>query len=426
MSQPSLPGRISRRRFLAGLATAAVLPILSACQPQVVETERVQVVERDVPVDRIVTQIVRQEVEKIVTVEVERQVQVEKVVTVEVEKPVEVEKIVIVEVEKPVELVVTQVVVKEKVKEKVILEGIPGIVDPTNTTWPREVEGLNGLVSIGAKPARIHTVSLGHDEVTYALVPAERVVAVGKYTQLPEYSNVANLAQKVVGIGRDPEQIVAQSPDIVIASPFTKRDLIQALENAGIVVVQTQLHNDPAGRIQDILLMGYVFGEEERALTLAAEVRSRHRDLLDSVRGKPIEVRPRVLALTSFSDKLYVAGIGSTEGNIIETAGGVNVAAEAGIERNTTTSLEGVVAMSPEVIIITQPADGANEFKQQILGTDALAEVPAIKDGRVYPVDPKLFTTLSFWNIRGAEELAKILWPDDLGDRKYGPFSFPQ
>ena len=167
--------------------------------------------------------------------------------------------------------------------------------------------------------------------------------------------------------------------------------------------------------------MGYLFGEEERALALAAEVRSRHRDLLDFVRGKPIEVRPRVLALTSFSDKLYVAGIGSTEGNIIETAGGVNVAAEAGIERNTTTSLEGVVAMGPEVIIITQPADGANEFRKQLLGTEALAEVPAIKDDSVYPVDPKLFTTLSFWNVRGAEELAKILWPDDLGARDYGP-----
>ena len=435
MSLNSSLGRSSRRRFLAGLAATAVLPVLSACQPQVVETERVQVVEKDVPVDRIVTQIVKQEVEKIVTVEVEKQVQVERevtvevekpvqvqeFVTVEVEKPVEVEKVVTVEVEKPVELVVTQVVVKEKV----ILEGIPGIVDPTNTDWPREVEGLNGLVSIGAKPARIHTVSLGHDEVTYALVPAERVVAVGTYTQRPEYSNVASLAQKVVGIGRDPEQIVAHAPDIVIASPYTKQDLIQALETAGIVVFQTQLHNDPAGRIQDILLMGYLYGEEERALALAAEVRGRHRDLLNFVRGKSVETRPRVLSLTSYSDKLYVAGIGFTEGNIIETAGGVNVAAEAGIVRNTTISLEGVVAMNPEIIIITQPADGANEFKQELLGTEALAEVAAIKLDRVYPVDPKLFTTLSFWNIRGAEELAKILWPDDFGDREFPQFSLP-
>ncbi|MBI1881416.1 MAG: hypothetical protein HYR94_24820 [Chloroflexi bacterium] len=44
------------------------------------------------------------EVEKVVTVEVEKQVEVEKVVTVEVEKQVEVEKVVTVEVVKEVEV----------------------------------------------------------------------------------------------------------------------------------------------------------------------------------------------------------------------------------------------------------------------------------------------------------------------------------
>ena len=53
------------------------------------------------------------EVEKVVTVEVEKEVEVEKVVTVEVEKEVEVEKVVTVEVEKEVTVEVTRVVVEE-------------------------------------------------------------------------------------------------------------------------------------------------------------------------------------------------------------------------------------------------------------------------------------------------------------------------
>ena len=92
----------SRRSFLAGLGAASALPILAACTPQIVTEERVQVVEKDVPVERVVTQIVREQVEKIVTVEVEKAVEVEKVVTVEVEKAVEVERVVTVEVEKEV------------------------------------------------------------------------------------------------------------------------------------------------------------------------------------------------------------------------------------------------------------------------------------------------------------------------------------
>ena len=65
--------------------------------------------------------------------------------------------------------------------------------------------------------------------------------------------------------------------------------------------------------------------------------------------------------------------------------------------------------MAPELIMITQPlAFGAEKFKQDLLNAAALAEVPAINSDRVHIVDSKLFTTLSYWNIRGAEELARI------------------
>ncbi len=101
--------RIGRRSFLAGLGATAALPILAACQPQVVTEERVQVVEREVPVERVVTQIIREEVERIVTVQVDRPVQVERVVTVEVDRPVEVVRQEIVQVE-----VVKQVVVEQE------------------------------------------------------------------------------------------------------------------------------------------------------------------------------------------------------------------------------------------------------------------------------------------------------------------------
>ena len=36
------------------------------------------------------------------------------------------------------------------------LRGVRGIVDPTNLGWPRQVEGLNGVVTIPAKPQPDH------------------------------------------------------------------------------------------------------------------------------------------------------------------------------------------------------------------------------------------------------------------------------
>ncbi len=304
-------------------------------------------------------------------------------------------------------------------------EGVRGIVDPTNLGWPREVEGLNGLVSIPSKPFRIITASVGHDEMTLALVPLERLVGVGSSTKNSTYSNVASLVQDITEISRDPETIVAQSPDVVVTSPFFSAEAIDALSRTGVPVVQTELKHDPEARINSILLMGYIFGEEQRALEFAKEVSDRH-DALVAITSEA-SPRPRVLALTQYSDQLWVAGGNSTEGGVILAAGGINAAEEAGVEGNQTTSLEGVIAMNPEVIIIAQPIEfGAEEFRQSLLVNETLAELPAIKNQQVHVVESKHFTTLSYWNIRGAEDLARLLWPNEFPEPSTEPFSLAE
>jgi iron complex transport system substrate-binding protein len=307
------------------------------------------------------------------------------------------------------------------------LTNVSGILDPTNLGWPREVEGLNGRVAIPSQPQRIVTISLGHDEVTYAIVPKGRVVAANQFTQAADQSNVAHLANGLPEITSDAEVIIAQSPDIVIASPFTSLELIDALERVGLVVLQTDLHNDPDGRRQDIMLLGYAYGEEERAAEVVQEVADREATLRSIWESKPESERVRVMSATLYSDSLYTAGAGSTEGEIINAAGGINVAAEQGLEHNPVISYESLIAMDPEVIFIPQPAAwGGEDFLNDLLSNPALASVPAIRDGRVFMADPKFFTTLSFWNLRGAEELARDLWPADLGDASFDSFSFPE
>ena len=304
-------------------------------------------------------------------------------------------------------------------------EGVPGIVDPTNFGWPREVEGVNGIVRIPSKPLRIITASVGHDEITLALVSKERLVGVGSSTKSVTYSNVAPLVQDIAEITRDPETIITLSPDVVVTSPYFAAEGIDALSRLGIPVVQTDLQQGPEAQIDNILLMGYIYGEENRAVEFAAEVKDRYESLV-SVTGTA-EPKPRVLALTQYSDTIWTAGRNSTEGGVITAAGGINAAEEAGIESNQTTSLEGVIAMSPDVIFIAQPLEfGAAEFRQSLLNNEALAEVPAIKNGQVHLVEGKHFTTLSYWNIRGTEDLAHLLWPNLFPEPIATPFTLAE
>lgn len=304
--------------------------------------------------------------------------------------------------------------------------GVPAIVKPDNFGWPREVKSSTGAtVAIKAKPERIITLSVGHDEITLALVPASRLVAVSSATKNAAFSNVADLVKGAATISREPEAVLAQRPDLLFASSLLPATLADAVGKAGIPVVQTELKNDHQDRINQILLAGYIFGEERRAQEFAREVAQRFNAVQAVVKSKPASARQRVGSYTLFSDKLYTAGRLSTEGAIIESAGGINVAAEAGLERNPVISYESVITMNPGVIIIAQPPDSGEPFKKSLLANPLLAQTPAVKNGRVYLVDSLLFTTLSHYNVRGVEELAKILWPSDFAGKEFPPFSRP-
>jgi iron complex transport system substrate-binding protein len=302
---------------------------------------------------------------------------------------------------------------------------VTGIVDPNNDGWPRAVQGYNGQTLIEQKPQRIITASIGHDEVTYSLVESERVIGVGAISKDSTYSNVSDIVQNVTVISREPEILISENPDLIVTSIYFNAKQIAVLGELGIPVVQTELKSDPEGQIQNILLMGYIYGEERRAEQLASEVRLRYEHLRQVTSGLPDSVRPLVLAIASFSNQFYGAGKGSTEGGIIEVAGGINTAEIAGLKGNPAIGLESIVAMMPEVILITQPPNSGNIVRDELLSEAALSEVPAVENGNIYIVEPKYFTTLSFWNILGAEILSRILWPVEAKGINSDPFSRP-
>ncbi len=68
MSERLILRKVTRRSFLAGLGATAALPILAACQPQVVEktVEKVvtQIVEKEKIVEKPVEKIVEKSVDK--------------------------------------------------------------------------------------------------------------------------------------------------------------------------------------------------------------------------------------------------------------------------------------------------------------------------------------------------------------------------
>ena len=148
-------------------------------------------------------------------------------------------------------------------------------MDASNRGWPREVETSEGLVRLEGPPQRILTYSLGHDEIVLSLVDANRIAAVGKFTANESYSNVADWVAEIPIYEKGAENVLAQKPDLFIASKYTKADIVDLIKEAGVPVVRPSLESSSEGNIPNILLVGYLLGVEERALDLAAEIEAR-------------------------------------------------------------------------------------------------------------------------------------------------------
>ena len=302
---------------------------------------------------------------------------------------------------------------------------VPGIVDAANRGWPREVETAAGRVRLDAPPQRILAISLGHDEMLLALAGRDRFAGVGPFTGDRTYSNVADQVAGMATLARaGVEAVLALRPDLVVASRYTDADLVALIAEAGVPVVRAALENSTAGNIPNILLLGYLLGVEERALELVAEIERRLALVAERVPPPGARARPAVLSIARYAETTSAAGGGSTEGGIIEAAGGVNAAARAGIISHQTVSVEAIAAMSPDVILITQPADsGGAQLRADLLGDRALAGVPAIAGQRVLIVASRYYTTLSHWNVRGIEETARLLYPDRFRDVAFHDFA---
>jgi len=288
------------------------------------------------------------------------------------------------------------------------LKSISVIDDPSNISWPRIVTINDRKFTIESRPERVATISLGHDEILFGISDTNQIVATTSFAQ-EDGSNIQSKADGLPTISSDPETIISVSPEIIFADPYASVELIDALENAGIIVIQTQLDNSIEGRKNDVWLMSYITGNLSNAKILTDRIDNNIK-ALQNIKSNNSDVENKLITL-SWWDAYWTAGIGSTEDSVITLGGGDNLSALNGVESNSTIDKELLISMNPEIILITQSVTwGGKDFYDQLFSDDSLSSINAIKNNKVHMVNSNWWGTLSYWNLKGSEELAKILY----------------
>jgi iron complex transport system substrate-binding protein len=198
-------------------------------------------------------------------------------------------------------------------------------------------------VTIG-RPTRIVSVGGAVTEILYALGVEDRIVAVDTTSLYPpsamaDKPNVGYMRQLSA------EGVLGLHPQLVLAiagsGPKETIDVIDAAKVPLIMVPETFTED---GMLAKIRLVARVAGVEARGVCLAAAVSS---DLtwLRDLRGK-VKTPPRVMFVMSFLDgRAMVAGQKTAANEIIQMAGGVNVA----------DSFDGYKIMNDEAIVAARP-----------------------------------------------------------------------
>lgn len=271
------------------------------------------------------------------------------------------------------------------------------------SAFPRTVEdGLGVEIHLEEAPQRILSAGLAMDNILLSIVDPARVVGVTSYAADPDWSYVDDrIADHMVRIEQlDPELVLGAEPDIVLVAVWSDRDAVEQLRDLGVDVYTFTAFGGVDDAMENIIRIGEITGNDDQAEKLVADFHDSYDRIAGAIEGRS---RPTVLPLNSWGT---TAGTDTSIHDVIEMAGGRNVAAAEGIEGWQEINEEAIISFDPEVIVTASEPDYAEEIRND----PVLQSVPAVRDGRVYSIDHA--EALNHHYIRAIESLAEILHPE--------------
>jgi len=289
----------------------------------------------------------------------------------------------------------------------ILILGALAVLAPLVWLVPESTAGTEGQGRQDLSPAsgqRLISLAPSITEILYFLELGDRVVGVTSFCNYPPE------AKNKPRIGTywefNLEAILALKPDLVLAMAHQGdgENSLDVLRHWKIPVYFGRADTVPElfRLIQDIARLT---GTEEVARRKLPPLEARAREVQARVQGLP---RPRVL-LEIDQEPLITVGRSSIQGDLIQRAGGQNIA-DGVDQRYPVFNLEEVLKAQPDVILFTGMADAAS-LPRRLKFWRAWDMLPAIKAGRLLWVDPDLVDRPGPRLVDGLELLADFFHP---------------
>lgn len=269
---------------------------------------------------------------------------------------------------------------------------------------------LNSKETCDKKYNRIASLTLSGDEILLGIVSKNRIAGLsGKINEDKEISNIADKVKNFQKIEGNEEILISLEPDLIITADWLNSKIVDIgqIIGAKIYLYKTpESYEEQKKMIRDL---GKLLEEEENAEKIIEDMDSKLKKIQTKIAKNYRGEKPRVLMYSSFGT---TSGKNTTFDDMIKLINGINLAAEAGIEKFQDISKEKLIELNPDIIIIpiAKKYDDTEKLSKLFFEDLSLKNVKAVKNKRIYFVKYKDVAATSQYMINGIEELGKIIY----------------
>jgi iron complex transport system substrate-binding protein len=192
----------------------------------------------------------------------------------------------------------------------------------------------------------VASINLCADQLVLTVAAPEQVLTVSWLAADPEESLLAAQAAKYPLNYGSAEELLRFHPDVVIAGAYTNAFTRALLVRLGYEVVALEPEDSVADIARNLRRVAQAIGRRERGEALVAELDAHAR----RIAARRLERAPATVVVRPGG---FTVGEHSLADELMKLAGVRNVAAEQGLDRWGSLSMETLLASRPELVVLT-------------------------------------------------------------------------
>lgn len=224
----------------------------------------------------------------------------------------------------------------------------------------------------GAPLPRIVSMNVCTDQVLLTLADPEQILGLSRFSR---DAWVAGDVRRYATLSGGAEDVLVLKPDVVVASLFDKRATRELLKANGLRLAELAVPRTLNEVKDQIRELGDIAGHPDRAAQQIARLDAALARARQAVAARHYRVLP-------LSRRGWVAGSDSFVGSLLAETGLFNIAGDLGFAFGGFASLEAIVSLKPDLLLVSQAGDFARDDGQAFLLHPALE--------RFYPVQKRI------------------------------------